>query len=73
MRNTAVTVGQLIAQGKHLVLACKTCNTISSKDPSDVFFRPKMELLVLQGMLSCPECGRSNGVDDESGLIVTVE
>jgi hypothetical protein len=69
----AVTVGDLIAHGKQIVLTCKACNTIRTKDLNDAFFRPKMELSVLQEMLSCPECGHSNGVDDESGLIVTAE
>ena len=73
MAKKAITVGDLIAQGKHLVLTCKACNTISTQDLNDVFFRPKIELSVLQEMLSCPECGHSNGVDDESGLIVTAE
>ncbi len=73
MAKKAITVGALVAQGKHLVLTCKTCNTISTKDLNNVFFRPKMEFSVLQEILSCPECGHSNGTDDESGLMVTAE
>jgi len=65
MAKKAITVGDLVAQGKHLVLTCKACKTISTKDPSDVFFRFKMEFSVLQEMLNCPECGHSNGVKIE--------
>ena|GEM_PF-5776558 len=73
MAKKAITVGDLIAQGQHLVLTCKACNTISTKDLNDVFFRPKMELLALTHMMHCPECGYSNSVDGKSRLIVTTE
>ena len=71
MAKIATSVGDLIAQGRHLVLTCKACNTISTKDVKDVFFRPKMELSVLVNMMHCSECGYCNGVDDGAKLIIT--
>ena len=73
MVRKAITVGDLIAQGKHLVLTCKACNTVSTKDLNDVFFRPKMELSVLADLMHCPECGYCNAEDGEGKLSVTAE
>ena len=73
MAQKAITIGDFIARCPHLGITCKTCNTISTKYLNDVFFHPKMEFSVLQGMLSCPECGRSNGVEDKGSPIETAE
>jgi RNase P subunit RPR2 len=73
MARKSVTVGQLTAQNKHLALTCKACNTISTKNLNDVFFRPKMELSMLTHVMHCPECGYSKRVDDKGSLIATAE
>ena len=73
MARKAITVGDLVAQSKHLVLTCKACNTISTEDLNDVFFRPKVEFSLLPLMMQCPVCGYGNCMDERGLLIVTAE
>jgi hypothetical protein len=55
---------------KLVMLTCRACNTVSTKDLNEVFFCPNMELSVLDQLLQCPECGYRNGGVAERKLVV---
>ena len=39
---------------KLVVLTCRACNTVSTKDLNAMFFCPNMELSVLGQLMQCP-------------------
>ena len=67
------TVADAIAQKKRLVFTCKACNTITSKEPNDVFYPQKMELTIVQQIAVCPECGAANMPGHSKQIIMTIE
>ncbi len=54
------TIADAIAQRKRLVFTCMACKTITSKEPNDLFFKPNMELNILEKVSVCTECGANN-------------
>ena len=67
------TVAEAIAQDKRFVFTCKTCKAVISKQPNDIFFRPKMELHILEQISICSECGASNSTGHPLQVVLTVE
>ena len=67
------TVAEAIAQDKRFVFTCKVCKAVISKQPNDLFFRPKMELEILQQISICGECGACNTTDHPLQVVLTVE
>ena len=67
------TVADAIGQDKRFVFTCKVCGAVISKQPNDLFFRPKMELHILQQISICTECGASNATGHPAQVVLTVE
>ena len=67
------TVAEAIAQDKCFVFTCRACRTVISKQPNDLFFRPKMELHILQQISVCSECGAANATGNPAQVVMTVE
>ena len=67
------TVAEAIAQDKRFVFSCKACRAVISKQPNDLFFRPKMELEILQQISICGECGACNTTGRPLQVVLTVE
>ena len=67
------TIGEVIAQKKRFVFTCLACKTITSKQPNDLFYKPNMELSVLERMSACSECGGTNINGLPKQLILTIE
>ena len=67
------TVAEAIAQDKRFVFTCKSCKAVISKQPNDLFFRPKMELHVLEQISICSECGAANATGNPVQVVLTVE
>ena len=69
----ARTIADAIAQRKRLEFTCLTCKTITSKEASDLFYTPNVELAVLEQVTVCPECGASNIAGFPKQLILTAQ
>ena len=67
------TVAETIAQDKRFVFTCKACKAVISKQPNDLFFRPKMELHILEQISICSECGAANAKGNPVQVVLTVE
>ena len=67
------TVAEAIAQDKRFVFTCKVCRAAISKQPNDLFFRPKMELHILQQISICSACGAANATGSPVQVVLTVE
>ena len=69
----ARTIADVIRQKKRFVFTCLACKTITGKEPKELFFRPNMELAVLEKVSVCPRCGASNFPGFAQNLFLTVE
>ena len=67
------TVAEAIAQAKRFVFTCKACRAVISKQPNDLFFRPKMGLHILQQTSICSECGACNATGHPLQVVLIVE
>ena len=67
------TVAEAIAQDKRFVFTCRSCKAVISKQPNDLFFRPNMELQILEQISICSECGASNSTGHPLQVVLTVE
>ena len=69
----ARTVADVIAQKKRLRCTCMACRTITNLKPDELFYPPKMELVALERVIVCPECGAGNVSGEAKQLILTIE
>ena len=67
------TIADVIKQKKRFVFTCLSCKTITSKEPNDLFFKPNMELTILENVSVCPKCRASNFPGFAQRLFLTVE
>ena len=66
------TIADVIRQKKRIIFTCTGCKTITSKDPTGIFYKPNMELRSVESFTACPECGASNLAGFAKRLILTV-
>ncbi len=67
------TLGDLIVQRKRLVFTCMACKTITNINPSELPYKPHMELHLLDEISVCPECCAGNVPSEAKQLFLTIE
>ncbi len=63
MKQTSVTVGDLVNYGQMLMVFCRTCTHHKSVDPADLVpdrLKPDMQLEDLEGVFQCTRCASTN-------------
>ena len=66
------TIADAIAQKKLVVFTCKACGAITSKEPSDLLLKPKLELTALEAVSVCPQCGAGNVTGKSKQLLLAI-
>ncbi len=67
------TIADAMILKKRFVFTCRTCGAVISKEPNDVFFKPKMELKALEAVSTCAKCGANNISGYPLRLVLTID
>jgi hypothetical protein len=69
---TVMTLGKIRAFNGRLTIHCSNCSNINMIDPKTLPYKDNMEIIVMEGFLSCPSCKASNSGEDHQNVSIEV-